>query len=167
MRLAKITLMEGDNMAVILIVDADTNLLSTLGLFIAAEGYVVRTATNGIEALDLARASRPDVLVSDARTPGIGGADLVREMRRDPVLSTVPVILTYNSALPPRVRVYRFIRKPLRYAKLLKILRRAERFCAKQRVRERPGNWRLVRRDPHHGIHHSAARELKHEPKPG
>jgi CheY-like chemotaxis protein len=158
--------MEGGNMAVILIVDADTNLLSSLGLFIAAEGHVVRTATNGIEALNLARASRPDVLVSDTRTPGMGGVELVREMRRDPVLSGVPVILTYNGALPPRVRVYRFLRKPLRYAKLLKILQRAERFCAKQRVRERPGNWRLVRRDTHHGAHHGVARDLKHEPKP-
>ncbi|HVE09040.1 MAG TPA: response regulator [Paraburkholderia sp.] len=158
-------------MAVILIVDADTSLLSTLGLFIAAEGYVVRTATNGADALNLARASRPDVLVTDTRTPGIAGPDLVREMRKDPVLSTVPVILTYNGALPPRVRVYRFLRKPLRYAKLLKILRRAERVCAKQRVRERPANWRLGRRasqyDLQRELQHDPRHDLKHEPKPG
>jgi DNA-binding NtrC family response regulator len=159
--------MEVDNMAVILIVDADTSLLSTLGLFIAAEGYVVRTATNGLEALHLAHASRPDVLVTDARTPGMASADLVREMRKDPVLSTVPVILTYNGALPPRVRVYRFLRKPLRYAKLLKILRRAERVRARQRGRERPAHWRLVRRPVQRDMQREGGRELKHEPKPG
>ena len=67
-------------MADILIVDADAGVLSTLGLLIAAEGYVVRTATNGNDALDLARASRPDVLITDTRTPGLSGPALVREM---------------------------------------------------------------------------------------
>jgi DNA-binding response OmpR family regulator len=132
-------------MAVILIVDADTNMLSTLGLFVAAEGFMVRTATNGVDALNLARINRPDVVVYDAATPGMNGGALVRAMRKDPVLSTVPVILTYNGVLPPRVRVYRFLRKPLRYAKLVKMLRRAERVCIRRRVRERPANWRFAR----------------------
>jgi DNA-binding NtrC family response regulator len=142
-------------MADILIVDADPGLLSTLGLLIAAEGYVVRTATNGSDALDLARASRPDVLISDTRTPGLSGPALVREMRKDPLLATVPVILAYHGALPPRVRVFRFLRKPLRYARLLKILQRAERASARRDAGHSPANWRVARR------------HLKGEPKPG
>jgi DNA-binding NtrC family response regulator len=142
-------------MADILIVDADTGVLSTLGLLIAAEGYIVRTATNGVDALDLARASRPDVLISDSRTPGLSGPALVREMRKDPVLATVPVILAYNGALPPRIRVFSFLRKPLRYARLLKLLHRAERMRVRRDARHSPANWRLAR-------HH-----LKSEPKPG
>ncbi|MFC0402667.1 response regulator [Paraburkholderia rhizosphaerae] len=142
-------------MADILIVDADTGVLSTLGLLIAAEGYVVRTATNGNDALDLARASRPDVLISDSRTPGLSGAALVREMRKDPVLASVPVILAYNGALPPRVRVFRFLRKPLRYARLLKLLHRAEQVGARRDARGHAGSWKVVRRN------------LKGEPKPG
>ncbi|CAB3760764.1 response regulator [Paraburkholderia humisilvae] len=142
-------------MADILIVDADTGVLSTLGLLIAAEGYVVRTATNGNDALNLARASCPDVLISDSRTPGLSGPALVREMRKDPVLATVPVILTYNGALPPRVRVFRFLRKPLRYARLLKVLHRAEQLVARRDARGQPGDWRLTRRN------------LKGQPKPG
>ncbi|CAB3762039.1 response regulator [Paraburkholderia solisilvae] len=142
-------------MADILIVDADTGVLSTLGLLIAAEGHVVRTATNGNDALSLARASRPDVLISDARTPGLSGPALVREMRKDPELASVPVILAYNGPLPPRVRVFRFMRKPLRYARLLKVLHRAEQLCARRDARRRPANWRTARRS------------LKRAPEPG
>ncbi|GAB7524325.1 response regulator [Paraburkholderia sp. 2C] len=142
-------------MADILIVDADAGVLSTLGLLIAAEGYVVRTATNGNDALDLARASRPDVLISDTRMPGLSGPALVREMRKDPVLATVPVILAFNGALPPRIRVFSFLRKPLRYARLLKVLHRAERARARRDARHSPANWRVARR------------HLKGEPKPG
>ncbi|HEY3599448.1 MAG TPA: response regulator [Paraburkholderia sp.] len=131
-------------MTVILLVDDDNGLLSSLGLLIAAEGYVVRTATNGLDALLLARASRPDVLISDTAMPVMDGPALIRAMRKDPMLSSVPVILTYNGALPPRVRVFRFMRKPLRYAKVLKILRRVERHHAKISVSGR--HWRIPRR---------------------
>ncbi len=132
-------------MAVILLVDDDSVVLSQLGLLIAAEGYVVRTATNGLDALLLARASRPDVLISDCVMPVMDGPALARAMRKDPVLSSVPVILTFNGALPPRVRAYRFLRKPLRLAKVLKVLRRAERYRAKLTSGRPARDWRLAR----------------------
>jgi hypothetical protein len=76
-------------------------------------------------------------------------------MRKDPALATVPVILAFNGALPPRIRVFSFLRKPLRYARLLKVLHRAERACAKRDARHSPSDWRVARR------------HLKGEPKPG
>jgi CheY-like chemotaxis protein len=49
-------------MATVLLVDDDVGLLGTLGLLIAAEGHLVRTATNGRDALRLAPGHRGDGL---------------------------------------------------------------------------------------------------------
>ena len=59
----------GGEMATVLLVDDDVGLLGTLGLLIAAEGHLVRTATNGRDALRLALESRPDIVVTDCAMP--------------------------------------------------------------------------------------------------
>jgi CheY-like chemotaxis protein len=56
-------------MTTVLLVDSDAGVLSTLGLLMAAEGYVVRTETDGLRALALARHTppgRPDMGLRDA-----------------------------------------------------------------------------------------------------
>jgi CheY-like chemotaxis protein len=76
---------KGGEMATVLLVDDDVGLLGTLGLLIAAEGHLVRTATNGRDALRLALESRPDIVVTDCAMPVMDGISLVREMKPFPV----------------------------------------------------------------------------------
>ena len=63
-------------MITVLLVDDDTALLGTLGLILAAEGHLVRTATNGSDALRLALEIRPDILVTDCAMPAMDGIAL-------------------------------------------------------------------------------------------
>src|SRR5919201_2977362 len=58
-----------------------------------AGGFRVRVATNGREALDQARRWRPDVIVSDVLMPVMDGFALCRQVRREPALAHVPVVL--------------------------------------------------------------------------
>jgi len=51
-------------------------------------------ATSGDEALEQARARRPDIILLDADMPGMSGFDLCRLFKHDPVLMDVPVIFT-------------------------------------------------------------------------
>ncbi|MEZ5285811.1 MAG: ATP-binding protein [Vicinamibacterales bacterium] len=58
-----------------------------------AERFDVEAVANGREALEAARARTPDVIVSDVMMPELDGFELLREIRRDPELSSIPVVL--------------------------------------------------------------------------
>jgi signal transduction histidine kinase/DNA-binding response OmpR family regulator len=58
-----------------------------------AERWTVDTASNGREALDAARVRHPDVIVTDVMMPELDGFGLLREIRADADLRTVPVIM--------------------------------------------------------------------------
>lgn len=67
-----------------------------LRLFIAsnlADDYRVEMAKDGMEGLELARRWVPDLIVSDIMMPRMDGYELTRQVRKDPSLSQVPVIL--------------------------------------------------------------------------
>ncbi len=53
----------------------------------------METANNGAQALEKIRANRPDLLVSDVMMPEMDGFELLSNIRRDPVLENLPVIM--------------------------------------------------------------------------
>lgn len=57
------------------------------------EGYRVRTAEGGAEALEAVAAERPDLLVLDLMLPGFSGYDVLQEIRRSAELADVPVVV--------------------------------------------------------------------------
>jgi two-component system, OmpR family, alkaline phosphatase synthesis response regulator PhoP len=74
----------------ILVVDDDTKIVELVKLYLNRDGYVVITATEGNEALRLARESRPDLIVLDIMLPGMNGLEICRALRNE---SSVPIIL--------------------------------------------------------------------------
>jgi signal transduction histidine kinase len=57
------------------------------------ESYIVDVAGNGAEALELMRQNRPDLVLTDVMMPEVSGLDLCREIKSDPSLQHIPVIL--------------------------------------------------------------------------
>jgi signal transduction histidine kinase len=55
--------------------------------------YRVRMAADGLEALEAARQETPDLVLTDVMMPNLDGFGLLRELRADPCLRTVPVIM--------------------------------------------------------------------------
>lgn len=76
-------------MARILVVDDDPHLREVLRYALARDGHDVEEARDGAEALRMATASRPDLLVLDIVMPGMDGLEACRELRKT---STVPVV---------------------------------------------------------------------------
>lgn len=60
----------------------------------------VEEAEDGRVALAVALTAPPDVIVSEARLPGLSGLDLCRELRADPATSQVPIVLILSDSQP-------------------------------------------------------------------
>ena len=57
------------------------------------DGYEVTPVADGAAALDAARKNRPDIVLADIMMPVLDGFELLRELRADPALRDVPVML--------------------------------------------------------------------------
>lgn len=77
----------------ILAVDDEPNIVRLIQVNLERQGYQVETATNGRQALDKIRANRPDLLVSDVMMPEMDGLELVKNIRIDPTLESLPIIM--------------------------------------------------------------------------
>ncbi|MCS6842452.1 MAG: response regulator transcription factor [Roseiflexus sp.] len=88
-------------MSTILIVEDEAEIAGYLRRGLTFEGYNVEIATDGRQALDIARERPPDLVVLDLMLPGIDGLEVARRLR---AASDVPIImLTARDAVPDRV----------------------------------------------------------------
>ncbi len=78
--------------AKILMADDNADMRSYVGRLLGTR-WQVETVTDGQAALDSMRASKPDLVLSDVMMPGLDGFGLLREVRSDPMLRDLPVIL--------------------------------------------------------------------------
>ncbi len=77
-------------MARVLVVDDEATLVDTIRYNLRREGYDVQVASEGNDAIRLARASSPDLVVLDLMLPGLDGLEVCRQLRRE---STVPILM--------------------------------------------------------------------------
>ncbi len=77
----------------ILIVEDSAVQMEMLRRILVANGYTVRSAANGEEALASAREHKPDMIISDIVMPRMDGYTLCRELKASEALNDVPVIL--------------------------------------------------------------------------
>lgn len=85
--------MEHNGRATILVVDDDTGTLKLLEAQLAGEGYVVRTANSGEDALASVEKQLPDLILLDVMMPGIDGFEVARRLKANSRSRPVPVIL--------------------------------------------------------------------------
>lgn len=74
----------------ILVVDDESQITRVLRRSLAAHRYSVRTAADGLSALDTFHDWKPDLIVSDLQMPEMDGIELCRELRK---ISSVPIIV--------------------------------------------------------------------------
>lgn len=77
----------------ILIVDDYDDILFLIRLTLESEGYEVRSATNGANALELAREIRPQLILMDIMMPGLNGLEITEQIRQEPELSSMQILL--------------------------------------------------------------------------
>ena len=77
----------------ILVVDDEIYIVHILDFSLGMEGYEVLTALDGEQALEKARAEKPDLIVLDIMMPKLDGYETCKRLKADPDTKDVPVIL--------------------------------------------------------------------------
>ena len=77
----------------VLIVDDEEDMLKMLGKRLTVSGYSVITATNGRDAIVLAKSQHPDIIILDVIMPGMDGGEVVAELKKHTSTKSIPVIL--------------------------------------------------------------------------
>ena len=77
----------------ILIVDDEDHIRELLKFNLEKNGYIVYMANDGLNGLKLAREKQVDLILLDLMLPGMDGFEVCKEIRRDNIISNVPIIM--------------------------------------------------------------------------
>lgn len=86
----------------ILIADDRPDNLHLLATRLASEGYAFITAADGEETLKKLRSAVPDLVLLDIHMPKKNGFDVLQEMRADPLIAHIPVIVVTATHIAPQ-----------------------------------------------------------------
>jgi len=113
----------------ILIVDDEASLRDALARILTAEGYEVRQAGDGKEALGILGAQPFDFLLCDLRMPVMGGLDLLREITARGIPGTVIMMSAFGTVETAveamKLGAYDYVSKPFMSDEILLTLRKA------------------------------------------
>ena len=87
----------------ILVVDDEDDILAYLGAMLEDNGYEVAFAKDGIKAMEMIKARRPDLITLDITMPEQSGVRTYRELKTDESLKKIPVIIVTGVDL---MRIY-------------------------------------------------------------
>jgi CheY-like chemotaxis protein len=77
----------------ILVADDESHILHVVSLKLRNAGFEVLTASDGQEALELAQAQRPDLLITDYHMPQLSGLELCQKLKQDSATARIPTIM--------------------------------------------------------------------------
>ena len=93
-------------------------------------GYVTVAATDGSSGLALAREYRPDVILMDIQLPNMSGFEVIRRLKLDPDLQSIPVVAVTAHAMVGDESTIRltgceeYLTKPVSIERLLEVVAR-------------------------------------------
>lgn len=125
----------------ILVADDDPDILESIVTVLRSQPFRLQTATDGRQCLEIARKTKPDLLILDLLMPRLDGFAVIRELRRDPAFADLPVmVLTsvvedasyrrYELETGSRMRVQEYLEKPVAP---LELLRRVKQLLGESR----------------------------------
>jgi PAS domain S-box-containing protein len=114
----------------VLIIDDDPNVRELLTRILTKEGYSPASAGNGVEGLALARRLSPSVIILDVMMPRKDGWAVLRELKDDPELKSIPVIMHTiidNRNLGFAIGAQDYLIKPVDHETLLATIKRYDK----------------------------------------
>jgi CheY-like chemotaxis protein len=77
----------------ILIVEDNTDSRNLLHHLFTGKKYGVSTAVDGAEGFYMAKAEKPDLIITDLMMPNVDGVDLIKQLRAEPETADIPIVI--------------------------------------------------------------------------
>jgi two-component system cell cycle response regulator DivK len=112
----------------IVVADDDPDILRIVSMSLEAVGYEVFKATNGQEAVDLAKAHHPNLVLLDMMMPVLSGYEAVQALKADETTRDIPVVGLSAKAMATDMEratdagIDGYITKPFRIAQVLTVV---------------------------------------------
>jgi DNA-binding response OmpR family regulator len=113
----------------ILLVDDEPNILVMLSSRLKKNGYDVITARDGQEAFDVARKSKPDLIILDLMLPRMDGYTVCGLLKKDTKYSMIPIIMLTAKAQESDIKMGEtvgadaYVKKPFTSEELMEVIK--------------------------------------------
>jgi CheY-like chemotaxis protein len=125
-RSTELTSANGNLAPSILVVDDDPDILEALSEILESEGFAIKQARNGQEALELLKRGRTDLILLDLMMPVMDGWEFAGQMRHQPDWAQIPIIVLSAdrnvSAKARDLNALGYLAKPFELNDLLKLV---------------------------------------------
>ena len=111
----------------ILVIDDDPSVQDIMSRFLTRLGFEVAAATNGEQGLAMAKKVRPAVITLDVMMPGLDGWEVLKMLKADPELASIPVIMVTivdNEITAVKLGASGYLVKPVDRERLAELIER-------------------------------------------
>ena len=115
---------------VVLVVDDQPHIVRLIQVNLEKVGFQVATASDGVEGIEKVREVHPDLVILDVIMPHKDGFEVLREMKEDPALGEIPVVMltvkTHNADIVKGLRegAELYLPKPFHPKELVSLVKR-------------------------------------------
>lgn len=115
----------------VLIVEDEADAAELFAEMMRVSGFRVRKTSSSSPALTMMTEEKPDIVLLDIMMPEISGLDILRQMRQDPALANIPVVVVSAKSMPADIRhgmeagASTYLTKPVGFLELKEAVERA------------------------------------------
>ena len=115
----------------VLIVEDEADAAELFAEMMRVSGFRVRKTSSSAPALSMMMEEKPDIVLLDIMMPEISGLDILRQMRQDPALANIPVVVVSAKSMPADIRdgmeagASTYLTKPVGFLELKEAVERA------------------------------------------
>lgn len=115
----------------VLIVEDEEDAAELFAEMMRVSGFHVLKTSRSAPAISMMNADKPDVVLLDIMMPEVSGLDILRQMRRDPNLANIPVVVVTAKGMPADIKngmeagASTYLTKPVGFQELKEAVERA------------------------------------------
>jgi CheY-like chemotaxis protein len=115
----------------VLIIEDEEDAAELFAEMMRVSGFRVLKTSSTAPALAMIAAEKPDVVLLDLMMPDVSGLDILRQIRRDPILAHIPVVIISAKSMPTDIKngmeagASTYLTKPVGFLELREAVNRA------------------------------------------
>jgi CheY-like chemotaxis protein len=115
----------------VLIIEDEADAAELFAEMMRVSGFRVLKTSSSTPALKLIATEKPDIIILDIMMPDVSGLDILRQMRQDPELADIPVVVVSAKSMPADIKIgmeagaSTYLTKPIGFLELKEAVERA------------------------------------------